>query len=408
MGRKTYFLLIFLYSIFEGTILASSDSKVLPKGVYAIAVMNQLMYGLNESYDASGNKSRIDAPFNMKLDAKTLGEFSSRVNELIANINELTGDRKEGDQLTAGYTDVKIEAERNSHEIWTNYGITDKLSAGLAIPVIHTKINVSGTIRGENNANEYLTRYPKKEGLTEALEEFSKINLKTFEEALASMGYENIENYDKTSLGDIYGGLKYRFYGNKYFGLALAGALMAPTGEKYNPDKIVQAPPGYGTWGLALASYADYYPASFFKTNITLQYLNLLPDKEEMRVSTNGSYFTANKENVNRDLGNAYRLIWSNTAYAFKNYSLDISYIYSQKNRDSYKHSDGTHIPSLENNTDMSLHEAAISVDYSTVPNYRKGNRTPPYNIELGYRKSLKGKNVTYANAVLLNLWVYF
>jgi len=126
-----------------------------------------------------------------------------------------------------------------------------------------------------------------------------------------------------------------------------------------------------------------------------------------MRFSTDNS-LSSNKETVNRDLGDGLRLIWSNTTKFNKNFYFDLSYIYSHKNKDSYKNSEGLHIESLEEETEITLHEGEITLGYSTVAAYKPGSMVPPYEIELGYRKSLAGRNVPYANIFLLNMWVYF
>jgi len=404
---KAFLFLFFLFVTKDS--FALSNAKVLPKNIFYLTFSNEFMNIIDSKYNSSGQKERFDAPLNLNLDGNTLAEFEQRVNELIATINELTGDRREGDKLNAGSIETNIEGMRNTHTLSLNYGVTDKLSIRVAAPIVKTEISLKSNFKHNNSIQNLRSKYPEQKKLTEALDELAGVNTQTFMNYLADLGYDPIDGYDETSIGDVSIGGKYRYLKNRLFEFAFGCALIAPTGKKHDPDMLIQAPPGSGTWGIALSTYHDYKPACFINNNLTIQYLKLLPDSEEMRViETRNSYLSPRKEQINRSPGDAMRLIFSNTFSMTKNFYFDLSYIFSAKGEDKYSTSDGSRISAMEKDTSLMLHETELMLGYNTIADYRNGSSVPPYEMELAYRRSLAGKNVPYANAITFNLGVYF
>ena len=192
---------------------------------------------------------------------------------------------------------------------------------------------------------------------------------------------------------------KYQFMKTDQWRLAFSGAARLPTGEADDPDDPVDIPFGDGQVDLLFRFHGDYTGIKNLLLNVGLGYDLQLPDKEETRVPTNVNEALVdpqNKEKVDRDLGDVLILeIMGNYSFT-KQISGGLKYQYLSKSKDDIKGDKGLEYSSLEEETDFTAHQAAITLGYSTVQLYLEKKASVPFSVNLTYRDRFDGTNNAY------------
>ena len=166
--------------------------------------------------------------------------------------------------------------------------------------------------------------------------------------------------------------------------LALTGGVRLPTGEVDDPDNLTDIGFGDGTTDIILRFHTDYVGINKLFLNATLRYDIQLPDEENMRVPDDVNLpLTANKEKVDRDLGDVLELELMGNYSLTREWSVGLKYRYTSKNEDDVDGDMGFSYSSLEDETDFTSHMGIVMAGYSTVQKYLDKDTSVPFNLTL-------------------------
>jgi hypothetical protein len=227
---------------------------------------------------------------------------------------------------------------------------------------------------------------------------------------IPGFGYDPVESWSDSSMGDIELLAKYKLYDKDNWRLAFTGGVRLPTGEVDDPDNLVDVPTGDGTTDLILRFHTDYTGVDKLFLNATIKYDIQLPDEETKRVPDDVNLpLTVNKEKVDRDLGDVLDLELLGNYSLSREWSVGLKYRYMAKGKDDVDGNQGFAYSSLEEETDFTSHMGYFLVGYSTVQKYLDENTGIPFNLSLAYRDRFAGtNNVTVSQYISLEFNLYF
>jgi hypothetical protein len=211
---------------------------------------------------------------------------------------------------------------------------------------------------------------------------------------IAGYGYKRIETWSNDGVQDIDLGFRYQYLKTEDWRLAFTGGIRVPTGETNDPDNMVDWGLGTGAYALLFRFNNDYTGIKNFIVNATLSYDLVLPDHETMRVYSDANQpITANKEEVDRDIGDLFEADISGTYSFLEGFSVTLLYHYAQKLKNRISGNQGYYYDALEDETNYTEHEGGISLSYSTLPLYMAKKFPVPFTANLSYRNRFAGSN---------------
>jgi hypothetical protein len=222
-------------------------------------------------------------------------------------------------------------------------------------------------------------------------------------------GYERFDTWSEKGIGDIELGLKYKYFENEKWRLALQGGTSLPTGREDDPDNLVDFGFGSGCYGFVLGFQNDFIGIKDFVLNGTIRYTNMLSNKETLRVTDDPDYpITANKERVDRDLGDILELELSAGYKLSEGFGLSATYGGFFKGKDSVKGEDGQHLPGLEGQTSQTGHTLLIGISYNNLDRFQKKLARVPFQVSLGHWHRFAGKNLNKAQYISFKGVLFF
>ena len=220
-------------------------------------------------------------------------------------------------------------------------------------------------------------------------------------------GYDIVEDWSGSDLGDIELLAKYQFYNEKPWRMAFTGGLRLPTGTE---DNLMDVAPGDGQTDIILKFHADYLGIEKLFLNATLDYSLQLPNEATLRIPADPDVpLTPYKEKCDQDLGDVVVVELFGSYSLSREWSLGLEYEYTKKFKDKIDGDLGYAYSSLEDGSDLQSHVGVLSVGYSTAQAYLDGDASIPFNVGLAYRNRFAGENgVTKSEYVSLNFAGYF
>jgi hypothetical protein len=325
---------------------------------------------------------------------------------------------------TVGSSVVSFEYDFTIVEFTYQYGITDKLSFGVMIPYWDVKNNVTAELDASNATigtnplfamgllpsplNEApfipidpallppgvppgvpLTTDQVRDLIGEGLDVDGDGTID-----IEGYGYKEFGSWSGSGLSDMEVGVRYQYYQSEKWRLAFTGGVRIPTGDINDPDNLTAYSLGSGAWALLFNFNHDFMPTEKLVINGTFRYELYLPDEELRRVpEAVDRPITANKEEVERDLGDIFEFEVSGTYEFFEGLSLFLLYQYGFKLKDEVEGEMGFNYQALEDETDGTEHVAKVGLTYSTISRYLKKEFPVPLEAYVGYRNRFAGSN---------------
>ena len=374
----------FLFLLGTARLSYGESAEVLPKGVFRGDVEYSYYLPIDEKYDPDGNEEDLAADFNANLNSNVFPDLSL----VEAGFGMPAGSASLGNSV------IDFEYKIDEVDLKFFYGITNKLSIGTKIPYYWLTNDVNARI---DNTNATVGKNPFVPGGVAPLSVPGTTPFTTndVQNLLGqAFGYDRIETWSGNGIGDIEVGGRYQYLKTENWRLAFTGGVRLPTGEEDDPDSLVDVAFGSGAWALLFRSNNDYTAIKNVILNATLEYDLVLPDHETVRVldDVNRS-LTTNKENVDRDLGDIFRLKLSG-AYAFyEGFGFYLFYSYAFQLKDKISGDQGFSYESLEDETDWTYHEYKVGLSYSTIPLFRKKKFPLPLRASIEYEDVFAGTN---------------
>lgn len=416
LSVNCFLVLLFLVSFaFSGVALGDS-AMVLPKGVSSINVSYYNYFDIDERYDPDGDSEDIAIDYNADL--------NSTVFSALALLEASNGGPLPDGTATLGQSNVDFTLKYRWWEIAYAYGLSDRLTLGVLIPYNNSENDVNAVVDssaatvGIIPVSPYLVPSTNVGGpgtplTTQQVQDLLGAGLDADGDGsvdIPGFGYDPIESWSDSGIGDIELLAKYKLYDENDWRLALTGGVRLPTGEVDDPDNLVDVPFGDGTTDLIVRFHTDYVGVDKLFLNATLKYDIQLPDEEIKRVPADVNLpLTANKEKVDRDLGDVLELELLGNYSLSRDWSVGLKYRYTRKFKDQVDGDLGFDYSSLENETDFTSHMGFFMVGYSTVQRYMDEKTGIPFDLNLAYRDRFAGtNNVTNSQYISIDFSMYF
>jgi len=400
-------------------IVRAETAEVLPKGIFNVDGDIYFYKDITKRYDPDGDEELLGADYNATLDSTVFPALQP----LDAFV---PGNAAVGDSV------VDFKFDYTTAELDFRYGLTNDVSIGIKFPYFDAKNRVNATLDtstanvGKNPLYNPAGPFPLNSPVVplgtgigetpltdEDVQELLGAGIDVNGDGMVDVpgfGYKRFETWDGKGLGDIEAGAKWKFYEASPWRLALAGGVRLPTGEKDDPDDLTDLAFGDSQTDLLFRFYADYLGVERWTFNATLFVDIQLPDEEVRRVPVDvNEPITANKEKVDRDLGDIIELDLM-ALYSFApGWSAYVQYRGSKKFKDDIDGSQGFNYKSLEDETDWTSHIGKFGLSYSTLQRYQEKKFPIPMYAGLEYRNRFAGSNnINKSEYIALNVGVYF
>jgi Putative MetA-pathway of phenol degradation len=413
LKRKAVVCLFLFFAYLLGlTISYADNAEVLPKGISRAGVNGKIYLPIDERYDPEGKTEDVAVDFNATLD--------SSVFPALALVEAAAG-------LPTGYanigrTDISFEYDFKIFEFTYQYGITDKLTFGVMVPYwdvtndVHAKLITSNATVGKSATLNTLAPIGVMDTVPLTTDDAQALIGKGLDingdgtVDIPGYGYKPIKKWSGSGISDIEVGLRYQYLKTDTWHLAFTGGARMPTGEKDDPDNLVDYPLGRGAWALLFRFNNDYVGIKNLILNATFRYDLYLPDSETKRILNHvDDVLTANIEKVDRDLGDVIELEGSATYEFTEGLNVSLLYKYGFAFKDRISGNKGFAYESLEDETDYTEHVGMLSLSYSTLPLYRAKKFPVPLDVSVSYRNRFAGSNnVMKSQYIGVGLNIYF
>jgi len=165
-----------------------------------------------------------------------------------------------------------------------------------------------------------------------------------------------------------------------------------------------------GHLSILFKLHNDYTGVKDLVLNFTFEYDWVLSDKQKLRVPEDKDQpITANKERVDRDQGDIFRLGVSGNYNFAEAWSFGLLYEYKFALKDKISGDKGFNYDSLEEDSDWTSHLFSPSISYSTIPAFRAKKFPIPATVAFEYEYVFAGTNGTLVQHVFtLSLTAFF
>lgn len=386
------------------------SAQVLPKGIRNVRFMNSQVDGINKFNDDGktvtvGDALNKDITWSDSIEGKKTDEEKA----ILKGALKASGhDENEKIGATTGEVNIAVTAQVPV----IAYGVSEKLTLALAIPVVTTDYSIATGFK----ENENLEKFAKSE-----LEDKNKKHkafkakddtLNAIVKKLEDMGYEQPMSEKQTRLGDIRLISKYLLTKNDTYTLSVKGEVTAPTGETQRTTHAVDVGTGDGGWDLGVGLASEYNLNDSFTFMSFLGYTAQLPTTTERRVyEKNDSKLTPDVDNnTSVDMGDILKVEGS-LKYSFLNgFQFTNGLIYQAKNEDSINGSKykSNRYNWMEAETEQNMHAYQSLIGFSTVPLFKQKKFKVPLETNLVYTNIYDGKNVIKDQITTFELALFF
>lgn len=385
-------------------------AKTLPKGVRNINLKG-VFASASEKYNTYGNPVGLSDPMytNVTFGDLIIGKDDGFDKAGIISKMQLVGATEE---TILGETTGDINVKPTVTVPVFAWGITNKWTAAIAVPIMKYSLNVDSGIR-QTNADIYnkVQTELMNDGLHAEREELNRKFAAPLQAKVIEYGYKPLANEEGTKLGDIALVNRLKAWEDKNNALTLTGAIVLPTGKELDPNKIVDVPGGDGQTDIVVGLNHDFYFAKYFTFSSGLSYTAQLSDTVERRVPIQRKS-TVSKDrdnNIDRNLGDITTAqMASNVNY--RGYSFGMGYTFSYKSGDKYTGDiyEQTRYDWLGKDSVQNMQALTAKIGYDTITLFKEGKFIAPLAISLTHTRVLDGKNMVNDPLTVLDFNMFF
>ncbi|MCT4641521.1 MAG: hypothetical protein N4A33_04430 [Bacteriovoracaceae bacterium] len=373
--------------------------KTLPKGARTLVYRNINTANIKSSYNHSNTKS----PYTFQVEAT--GELLQDIEipEIQLAISEMN-QYIPSDQFSLGTYKVSGSADVQAEVFGVGYGITNKVTAYVGIPLFDARVKMKYS---RPKGNTY-------SALAEALEESTTDNVaqgassliasssKTFDFDATilqniltnELDYEPLGDWNGSGMGDVELGILYNFYTANDYGLLFSTGAVAPTGRVDDPDILQDFGFGDGQWDMFLEFGGSYHISAGLTFNSYMRYTYQFASEKELRRPISNEIKESNEKGIfNEKLGNKH-LYHFDLDYSFNDWiSFKSGYEYEYIGTSKYDSAYGIENKYLAYNSDSSTHTLNLGLTLSTITLFQKQKFVLPASIELKTSQMFSGTN---------------
>ena len=411
----------------------ADNAVVLPKGFFFFNLEGRHYLPTDQRFDRDGNAVNIGTDYSRNL--------TSQVFSGLAPLNPLVGGT-----ASIGSSEVQITRDYNMFRPLLAYGLTDRITLGVIIPYIWATNRVTANVNSSTanvGKNSFCFKNPACGPLLAGAPiaplntpGSRALNTNDVQNLLGGgldidgdgiidvpgQGFKRVETRSTEGIGDIEFGGRYQYYRSEYWRLAFTSIAIAPTGQRDNPDDLVDIPLGDGNWGVRFQFLQDFSvqrdglskrlgfpgPGDFF-INTKFEYLYNAPDKRVARVCSPRQPVCSDKDEVTRKVGDIIEAgFQGNVGVLVNGLILVGGYTYTHQLKAAYSGSHGLDYGSLATDSESVAHDVQIGFTYTTVPLVVQKQFPFPLSANLLYQDRLAGENVYKSRYVSFTLSAYF
>jgi hypothetical protein len=388
---------------------AFENTQVLPKGV-----RNLNLRSVNTEFDEKSGPNGTPVPLAEPL-------MEDLTFALIAKGEE----KLRGDQIRAFLTTEGFEESDSVGEFTadvngrisvfapiSSYGLTDRHTVALAVPVYSASTSASVGFQPNENASAFLAALsrPENNQTIAAREAGDKINtaVARLNDKLVDNNYKAIQDWNAQGLGDITVASKYRALSTNVLGVATTNGIVAPTGREDDPEILTDIPFGDGQWDIFSQLAFDQTIVKGLVVNQFGKYTVQLPGSKTVRALENDESievpYTSTRFKLGDKIDAGASLQWS-PAFGLVS---GVGYTYFRKFGDLYKDTRAETKGLLEKNTDQLAHNSEVQFGYSTIPHYQAGIFAVPMEVKLTFIRQMSSRNMPITDLAQFDLNLFF
>ena len=403
--------------------LARETARVLPKGIRRFRVVGVMTGEVKDTFNENGDLQGLSYSLNRSVSLSDMrssasSEKRAQIDQMVGALNGLQAGL--GDQLlsSGGNLFSDITMKQQVYMPAFEYGVSDKLSLGIRIPIVKRSARISFNAAQGDTARRIKEQVGNlNPALSSGLEALAGFNTSFYEDQMfISKGYEAPRDFNKTQLGDLEFGGKLNFHKGEYTHSTVQLGFCAPTGAKANMRNPFDKGNSKETWGMAGQFFQEVNPTKALTLGGAAKLSVFLPDTRERAVplSANDPLPSLKPEagqvqQVRRQRGSQIDTEVSADLKLFGDaFEVWGAYQYAQKSADSYSGPGNLHYESLGKNSEWNATTGEAGIGYSTIPAFRKKAFKLPLEVTLLYSKTLTGKNTPLSDYARMDLMVYF
>lgn len=384
------------------------SAKVLPKGIRSFRIEG-FSSSVTNRYDGNGSIVSLGSAFNKPVTYNDLEKSLAPTADNAVTIGGVNSSVSPGD--TAGQALGVVNAQVTTTVPVFAYGVSDKLTVGLGVPILYANTSVS--VGWDSNATtQALIDKFRQSGAEYKVQALRTRLMNAVATRVSDYGYQPLAGESHTDFGDTSLVAKYQVLKTPDWMVAVAPRVVLPTGRTPDIDKVVDIAPGDGLWDIGAGSVVEYTPTARFSASYSAYYMYQVPMTRAFRVPLDSSEtISPNVDNgVNLKRGDmmgttlaahyqVHPLITLGTAYGLQYKAAD-AYSGSIYSQDRYN--------LLSIDSEQVMQTAQVGVSLSTVSLYQAGKFEVPFDVNVGYTAMVAGRNVNKLDLATLELVSFF
>lgn len=293
------------------------------------------------------------------------------------------------------------------------YGVTSKLTIATALPIYSASTDISVGFKSNSGADKFIgaltdSKMSNYQSAVEAARKMSeapsRLNTK-----LVDNGYQQLDKWQDTGLGDLQVIAKYLAYDGEVFKTTVSGGFVAPTGKTDDPAILTDLPFGDGQWDLISQVILDQDITPQLKINQFYKYTYQAPGNKETRLKTAEESIEVELKEIDYKLGDK---VDAGLSIQYEQASTGIQgglgVIAFRKFSDTYETEDLASKSELEKDSTQEALYWAAKLGYSTVKAYGRGEFAAPLMASIEYRKQQESKNQPRTDFTQIDLKLFF
>lgn len=406
--RLSFLFCLGFISFSAAEICLADDAQVLPKGRFRARLVSSFS-SIQNNFGENGESTALGNAFTKKLDSKLLSALNPGTAATIKQLNAVSPGL--GDEVAVDLN-TKVETQVLSNIFCLEYGLTDRLSVGFLLPVVHADVDVdaqtspdqklSAKINGMNDAD------PRKAILKQVQ---SGLNKEAFNALLRNQYRysDGLQSWSGSGLGDLEIGGKYNYFRSSRLLSSVKAGARLPTGRVDDPDKLFDLGFGDGQADLGIFNMIDAKFTPEWGSTLEVGYTMQLPDTSDTRIPLSSEIpLNLQSQGLSRKLGDYINAEAEMNYQFFKALTVSARYRFLYKMADSYESSDGSDTSVLENGTKELMHAGVFEAEYSNLADVRAGRSRFPFAVAGFFRMPFSGSNIADSRTTGVTLKTYF
>jgi hypothetical protein len=391
------------------TPISADSAAVLPKGVRNMR-LGGFTTQVTDKFDGYGSVVPTANSFNKSVSYDKL--ISSRPDR--AEQAQLRGGlTAEGVNLsdTAGEAQGLVNARITTTVPVLAYGLTDKITLGLGIPIMYSSTHVDTGWAASNGFNSTMARL-QTVGFETRIQGLKNDLYNVVATQIAAYGYKPMADEQHTDIGDATLGAKMQIVTSPKVDVAVSMKAVLPTGRTPDVDKVVDIAPGDGHVSTGVGIVADYKLSSKFVLTPSASYLYQFAADHTVRIPrTSDESISPDKDyNTNVKKGDIMGAALNGRYNFVETMTVGLGYSFQYKNPDVYQGStyDLQRYTYLAQDTFQYMHSVLVSFTASTIPLFKKHQFAVPLDATVAFAHVLDGRNVGALDVAILDIAAYF